>query len=37
MYKIIVPKAVFKELEKIDKKNQQLIYEKLKVTSKNYL
>ena len=30
MYKIIVPKAVFKELEKIDKKNQQLIYEKLK-------
>ena len=30
MYKIIVPKAVFKELEKIDKKNQKLIYEKLK-------
>jgi len=30
MYKIIVPKAVFKELEKIDKQDQQLVYNKIK-------
>ena len=30
MFKIIVPKAPFKELEKIDKPNQKLIYEKIK-------
>lgn len=30
MYKIIIPQAVIKELTRIDKKNQQLIYNKLK-------
>ena len=30
MFKVIVPKAPFKELEKIDKPNQKLIYEKIK-------
>ncbi len=30
MYKIIIPKAAFKELEKIDKQNQNLIYTKIK-------
>ncbi len=30
MFKVIVPKAAFKELEKIDKQNQKLIYEKIK-------
>ena len=30
MFKIIIPKAAFKELEKIDKQNQKLIYEKIK-------
>ncbi|EQB34300.1 hypothetical protein M947_11425 [Sulfurimonas hongkongensis] len=30
MFKIIVPKATFKELEKIDIKNQKLIFEKIK-------
>ncbi len=30
MFKIIVPKATLKELEKIDKKNQNLIFEKIK-------
>ena len=30
MFKVIVPKATFKELEKIDKQNQKLIYEKIK-------
>lgn len=30
MYKIIIPQAVVKELTRIDKKNQQLIYNKLK-------
>ncbi|MCF6309549.1 MAG: type II toxin-antitoxin system RelE/ParE family toxin [Sulfurimonas sp.] len=30
MYKIIVPKATFKELEKIDSENQKLIYSKIK-------
>ncbi len=30
MYKIIVPKAVFKELEKIDKQDQHLVYNKIK-------
>jgi len=30
MFKIIVPKATFKELEKIDKQNQKLIFEKIK-------
>ena len=30
MFKIIIPKPVFKELEKIDKTNQKLIFEKIK-------
>ncbi|SHO80304.1 RelE/StbE replicon stabilization toxin [hydrothermal vent metagenome] len=30
MFKIIIPKSVFKELEKIDKNNQKLIFEKIK-------
>jgi len=34
MFKIIVPKATFKELEKIDKQNQKLIFEKIKELEK---
>jgi len=30
MFKIIVPKATFKELEKIDTQNQKLIFKKIK-------
>ncbi len=30
MFKIIIPKAAFKELEKIDSKNQKLVYLKIK-------
>ncbi len=30
MFKVIVPKTPFKELEKINKQNQKLIYEKIK-------
>ncbi|MEA2091753.1 MAG: type II toxin-antitoxin system RelE/ParE family toxin [Campylobacterota bacterium] len=30
MFKIIIPKAAFKELEKIDSENQKLIYSKIK-------
>jgi len=30
MYKIIIPKIVFKELSKIDKENQKLIFSKIK-------
>ena len=30
MFKVIVPKATFKELEKIDTQNQRLIFEKIK-------
>ena len=30
MFKVIVPKATFKELEKIDTPNQNLIFEKIK-------
>ncbi|SFZ98054.1 RelE/StbE replicon stabilization toxin [hydrothermal vent metagenome] len=30
MFKIIVPKTTFKELEKIDSQNQKLIFEKIK-------
>jgi len=30
MYKIIIPKYAFKELSKIDKVNQQLIFDKIK-------
>ncbi len=30
MFKIIIPKPIFKELEKIDKTNQKLIFEKIK-------
>ena len=30
MFKVIVPKATFKELEKIDIQNQKLIFEKIK-------
>ncbi|HEO99176.1 MAG: type II toxin-antitoxin system RelE/ParE family toxin [Campylobacterales bacterium] len=29
MFKIIIPKAAFKELEKIDSENQKLIYSKI--------
>ena len=30
MFKIIIPKAAFKELEKVDSKNQELIFTKIK-------
>jgi len=30
MFKVIVPKAAFKELEKIDAQNQKFIFEKIK-------
>ena len=30
MFKIIIPKATFKELEKIDSENQKLVYSKIK-------
>jgi len=30
MFKIIIPKAAFKELEKIDSENQKLVYSKIK-------
>ncbi len=30
MFKIIIPKATFKELEKIDSKNQRLIFSNIK-------
>jgi mRNA interferase RelE/StbE len=30
MFKIIIPKTTFKELEKIDTQNQKLIFEKIK-------
>ena len=30
MFKVIIPKATFKELEKIDSLNQKLIFEKIK-------
>ena len=30
MYKVIIPKYAFKELSKIDKKNQQLVFDKIK-------
>ena len=30
MFKVIVPKATFKELERIDTQNQKLIFEKIK-------
>jgi mRNA interferase RelE/StbE len=30
MFKVIVPKAVFKELERIDTENQKLIFEKIR-------
>jgi len=29
MFKVIIPKATFKELEKIDSENQKLIYSKI--------
>jgi len=29
MFKIIIPKATFKELEKIDSENQKLVYSKI--------
>jgi len=34
MFKIIVPKATFKELEKIDEENQKLIFGKIKELEK---
>lgn len=30
MFKVIVPKIVFKELEKIDNSNRQLVFDKIK-------
>jgi len=30
MFKIIIPKATFKELEKIDSENQKLVFSKIK-------
>ena len=30
MYRVIVPKAAFKELEKLDKSNRRLVYSKIK-------
>lgn len=30
MFKVIIPKATFKELEKIDSKNQKLVFSKIK-------
>ena len=30
MFKIIIPQAAFKELEKIDSENQKLVYSKIK-------
>ena len=30
MFKVIIPKIVFKELEKIDNTDRQLVFEKLK-------
>ncbi len=30
MFKIIIPKTTFKELEKIDSENQRLVYSKIK-------
>ncbi len=30
MFKIIIPKATFKELKKIDSENQKLVYSKIK-------
>jgi len=30
VFKVIIPKAAFKELEKIDKQNQKLVFEKIK-------
>ena len=37
MFKIIVPKAALKELEKIDTQNQKLIFEKIKDLEKGNL
>ena len=38
MFKVIVPKATFKELEKIDTQNQKLVFEKIKdLESGNFL
>jgi len=34
MFKIIIPRATFKELEKIDNQNQKLIFEKIKELEK---
>jgi len=34
MFKVIIPKATFKELEKIDRQNQKLIFEKIKELEK---
>ena len=34
MFKIIIPKAAFKELEKIDSENQKLIYSKIQELEK---
>jgi len=36
MYKIVIPKAVVKELEKIDKTNQKLIFGKIKDLESGY-
>jgi len=34
MYRLIIPKIVFKELKKIDKVNQELIWDKIKKLEK---
>ena len=36
MYKIVIPSCVVKELEKIDKASQKLIFEKIKDLEKGY-
>ena len=36
MYQVVVPKHVLKELEKIDKPNQRLIYTKMRDLEKGY-
>ncbi len=36
MFKVIVPKIVFKELEKIDNSNRQLVFDKIKDLEKGH-
>lgn len=37
MFKVIIPKAAFKELEKIDSENQKLVYSKIQDLEKGIL